>query len=345
MTKYEPLSHYLKQVKPDRITLSYSEIESILSDTLPSSALKYKAWWSNEKTNGHVQSKAWMEAGWMVTYIRLGESIDFQRDTVPHQKNIRDQTGDKNHMFSHGEGSTKKRTRLYVIWMGMRQRCFNVNAKDYKNYGARGITVCPEWSQYTVFKEWALANGYEEHLTLDREDVNGSYCPENCRWTTVKNQGNNTRVNHKVTIQGETKTISEWAALTGIGPKTLRHRIVSGWKEEDLLLPTGVQKVYITIDGVTQTITEWAKESRLSASVISKRYKEGGRGKDLFGVRQKRLVATINGETKTLKDWAKETGLNYRVIHARFQKGIRGELLISPSRTRTQISRRTEKKT
>jgi len=77
------------------------------------------------------------------------------------------------------------RTRLYDIWCNMKQRCYNPGAENYKYYGGKGITVCPEWlNDYIAFKTWALANGYKEGLTIDRIKSNGNYEPSNCQWIT-----------------------------------------------------------------------------------------------------------------------------------------------------------------
>jgi hypothetical protein len=83
--------------------------------------------------------------------------------------------------FKHGQAYTK----LYKVWAGMLQRCENINASNYSNYGGRGISVCIDWHNPEVFIEWAMSHGYEEGLSIDRIDNDDNYCPENCQWITV----------------------------------------------------------------------------------------------------------------------------------------------------------------
>lgn len=90
----------------------------------------------------------------------------------------------------HGQSET----RLYAIWHAMKQRCFNPNHKNYVDYGGRGIKVCEEWkNDFQAFYDWAMANGYEESLSIDRINNDGNYEPQNCRWVTMKEQCNNRR--------------------------------------------------------------------------------------------------------------------------------------------------------
>lgn len=130
-----------------------------------------------------------------------------------------------------------RHTRLYGIYQHMKQRCYNPNNKDYHCYGERGIIVCDEWlNDFQAFYDWAMSNGYQENLTLDRMNVNGNYEPTNCRWATSKEQANNTRANHYITFEGKTHTMSEWAKIMRISYSTLRYRLnVLHWTIERAL--------------------------------------------------------------------------------------------------------------
>lgn len=134
-----------------------------------------------------------------------------------------------------------KNDRLYCVWINMRRRCYDKRTECYKDYGGRGITVCDEWNNdYEVFKKWAMENGYDKdakllQCTLDRIDVNGNYCPENCRWITSKEQNNNRRSNRRISFQGETRTIRQWEELLGFRNGVIRKRLSAGWSVERTL--------------------------------------------------------------------------------------------------------------
>ena len=98
---------------------------------------------------------------------------------------------------THGES----RTRLYTIHNTMKQRCTNPNDQAYAGYGGRGITIYPPWLDYETFRDWALANGYAEDLTIDRKDTHGNYEPDNCRWADKIAQGRNKRKRQNTSSQ------------------------------------------------------------------------------------------------------------------------------------------------
>lgn len=133
---------------------------------------------------------------------------------------------------THGES----RSKLYYVWNDMKSRCTDCNSLPFKDYGGRGIRVCDEWlNSYAKFSEWAKENGYACGLTLDRMDVNGDYEPSNCRWVSMKVQGNNKRTNRVISFNGESHTLTEWSEIAGIGKDTIRRRLNAGWDIKDAL--------------------------------------------------------------------------------------------------------------
>jgi len=136
--------------------------------------------------------------------------------------------------ITHGDSITK-RSRLYIIWTNMLQRCENNNCISYENYGERGITVISEWHDYTEFKDWALQNGYAENLSIDRIDNDKGYFPENCRWVARLVQANNTRKNVNITFKGETKTLAQWAKEYNIPITTFDRWLKKGELFEDII--------------------------------------------------------------------------------------------------------------
>lgn len=131
----------------------------------------------------------------------------------------------------HGESNT----RLFKIWCGIKKRCFDKNSSRYSYYGGRGINMCSDWkNDFLTFKEWANSHGYTDELTIDRVDVNGNYCPENCRWATKEQQANNTRTNHYLEYKGVKRSMSEWCKILGLNYYKIRTRINScHWTVEE----------------------------------------------------------------------------------------------------------------
>lgn len=136
------------------------------------------------------------------------------------------------HSTTHG----KFGTRIYQTWSAMKSRCYNSKVDSYKRYGARGITVCEDWkNDFTKFYEWAMNNGYEDDLTIERLNANGNYSPNNCTFIPGNQQSNNRRCSIFVKIGNETRNITGWEKATGIGRMTLYRRYHKGLRGEDLI--------------------------------------------------------------------------------------------------------------
>ena len=125
------------------------------------------------------------------------------------------------------------KSRIYVIWVGMKQRCENSKRIDYAKYGGRGIRVCNEWHDYLAFCDWARANGYDESKSIERINNNGDYSPDNCQWVDYTVQQNNKRNSFCLTVDGETRTAAEWSKISGIPSDRIRKRKRSGWTDRD----------------------------------------------------------------------------------------------------------------
>lgn len=107
-------------------------------------------------------------------------------------------------------GDSKRYERMHNSWSAMLNRCEHTNNKNYDLYGGRGIKVCDEWHKWDAFRDWALDNGYNDGLTIDRIDSNGNYEPSNCRWVTMDIQANNKSNNKYITYQGRTQSLADW---------------------------------------------------------------------------------------------------------------------------------------
>lgn len=129
----------------------------------------------------------------------------------------------------------KSHTRLYKIWKGMQRRCKDPNRNRASSYAKKGITVCKDWEDFTVFEEWAYSHGYRDDLSIDRIDNDGNYCPENCRWVSQRAQANNRSSNRYLEFRGEKKTLLEWAEETGIPRSVITARLSIGWDTERAL--------------------------------------------------------------------------------------------------------------
>jgi hypothetical protein len=140
----------------------------------------------------------------------------------------------KKRPMKHGNAIGRKSTPEYNCWISMRNRCNNSNDEHWKNYGERGIKICDQWEDFSVFlKDMGIR---PKNHTLDRIDVDGNYCPENCRWATVKTQCENKRNNVFFEYNGIKKTKTRWSKDLGI-PFTSFSRMIKkfGWPIPQLI--------------------------------------------------------------------------------------------------------------
>lgn len=130
------------------------------------------------------------------------------------------------HLIKHG----KSKTKIYNLWRAMKDRCQNPKNAAYKNYGGRGIKVCESWNDFSNFYADMGEPGYG--LTLDRIDNDGNYCKDNCQWTGRSEQSLNKRSAVKLTINGKTLSVSQWANKSPVAAKTIYARIKNGWPHD-----------------------------------------------------------------------------------------------------------------
>lgn len=140
----------------------------------------------------------------------------------------------KNKFYQDCITHNKTHTRLYVVWAGMKQRCYCKTSLHYKIYGGRGITICDEWlgcDGFQNFYNWSMKNGYRDtgtkrnKITIDRIDVNKGYSPDNCRWVDYYVQANNKTDNRFIEYNGKVKTITEWCRLLNLNYPVIDHRV------------------------------------------------------------------------------------------------------------------------
>ena len=173
--------------------------------------------------------------------------------------------------------------RIYSIYDGMKKRCYNKKKDNYHEYGGRGITICDEWlNDFMNFYNWAINNGYQDDLTIDRIDVNGNYESGNCRWATWEEQFNNKRDTVYITLDGETKNILEWSKVSGLSRSVLWQRFhIFGLKTKNRLFKPVKQITKIIHNGEEKTLSQLSKESGIGVETLRWRYQQGFKDDEL----------------------------------------------------------------
>ncbi len=185
-----------------------------------------------------------------------------------------------------------RNTRIYGVWTGMLDRCYNKKGKDYHNYGLRGIRVYSKWRN--SFENFFVDMGNKpKNLSLGRIDNDGNYEPGNCRWETYQQQQNNRRSNHLVTYKGKTQTLKQWSEELGISYTTISDRINKHhWEIEDALTrPQRTYQTMITYKDKTMNISQWAKELNMGRRSLNERINKGWSIEDVFTKSMKKRKA------------------------------------------------------
>lgn len=246
------------------------------------------------------------------------------------------------------------RDLIYHSWKSAQHRCNNPKNLEYKNYGGRGIQVCPEWNSFENFYQWSLSNGWRNGLSLDRIDNNGNYSPDNCRWTDSTTQANNRRNNVYIVVDGVKKTQSQWSREIGVNRGTIAHWI------HEFGFDGAASRIKMVLDGEYTTnndvagIFVYSPEDRccfesinqasayyhITNKTISKYIDTGvsvkGHSfystKAIHGCQDGQFVCvpyreapvnkaslktrylTVNGITKQAKEWSKDIGASERLV-------------------------------
>ncbi len=163
----------------------------------------------------------------VINYVKFGKTIScgcFRKDLLKAKI--------PKELLAMGDTIKDINPSEYKIWIGMKTRCYKSNTISYKNYGGRGIQVCDKW----IDKDRGFFNFYNDlgkrpslGYSLERIDVNGNYCPENCKWATRKEQSRNKRNSILITYNDKTQCLKDWSKETGIHYNTVFYRLFRGW--------------------------------------------------------------------------------------------------------------------
>ena len=191
----------------------------------------------------------------------------------------------------------------YGSYNSMLNRCENPKANNYRTYGGRGIKVCSEWHDIENFEKWVNQSGYKNGLTLDRINTNGDYCPDNCRWATKKQQANNRRNTVRITINGITKTISEWAEFSGLSRSTINGRYRDGISGEMLLMKPKDTRFKKGYNRYGENRKHYADYPSNKTPILAKRYE-------------------ANGELLSITELSYRYGIKRSVLENRARRGV-----------------------
>lgn len=208
----------------------------------------------------------------------------------------------------HGDARKRKRTRLYNIWVGIKSRCLTSSCSEWEYYGGRGIAICDEWKDsYASFREWALSNGYDDTLTIDRIDNDGDYTPGNCRWVNRKAQVRNTKRAIHVMVDGIDRLLSDVAEENGISASVAHKRVTEyGWRPEEAALIPSCHGMLSQEDRI-----------RVVRDLRAGRVAEPGK------------LYEAAGYALTLKTWSRVSGVPWNILYYRLKAGWNVQTAVS----------------
>lgn len=168
--------------------------------------------------------------------------------------------------ITHGMSNSRE----FGIWVGMHTRCYNPKAASFHNYGGRGIEICQRWRD--SFENFLHDMGFapSPRHSIERKDNDGHYTPDNCYWATAIEQANNKRTNIVMTINGVTRTLSQWAKFFGATRASAFYRYSQGLRGEAVFKTT---KTVLTHNGISDTVSGWSKRTGIKATTINQRLK------------------------------------------------------------------------
>ena len=188
------------------------------------------------------------------------------------------------------------KTKIYMRWKGIKYRCHTETSPKYPIYGGRGIKMCDEWrNDFKSCYDWAMANGYRDDLQIDRIDVNGNYCPENCRWVDIYVQANNKRNIRRYNIDNQNLTLTEIAKKYNISFNCLRNRVRKlKWNiNQAIYTPIEIGRNQFTeqnnekclyLNGKKISLNELCTISKLSRAVVRRRLSKGWSAFEIINV-------------------------------------------------------------